>query len=223
MKQIWRNFLMIDVPLLILMGQILVEIFVPVADKPAFHSEGGPHEMVEAFFLVCAIPVAFYLCAKVENKWLKVWTAIAGICCVYVAGEELSWGQTIFHWGTPDSWAVINDQNETNLHNTSSWLDQKPRAVLEIGVLVGGLIIPALRKWKPEKLPQKFKYIYPDNAVVFTAICALLVKLSNVYGHITGYNIFWRSSEVMELYLYYFVLLYLLGRKAAWSRDGLLK
>lgn len=220
MRQIWRNFLMIDVPLLILMGQVLVEIFVPDSEKPAFHSEGGPHEAAEAFFLICAIPFAFYLCFKVKNGWLKAWTALAGICCIYVAGEELSWGQHIFGWATPENWSALNDQNETNLHNTSTWLDQKPRAILEIGVLVGGLIIPALRKWKPEKLPQKFKDIYPDNAVVFTAMCALLVKFTNFFGDATGYHIFWRASEVMELYLYYFVLLYLIGLTQKWRREN---
>lgn len=222
MKQIWRNFLMIDIPLLILCGQVLVEIFVPNSEKPAFHSEGGPHEAVEAFFLICAIPFAFYLCFKVKNKWLKAWTALAAVCCVYVAGEELSWGQHIMGWDTPEYWAGINDQNETNLHNTSTWLDQKPRAVLEIGVLVGGIIIPALRKWKPEKLPVKFKDIYPDNLVVFTALCALLVKMTIEISEVLHVRVFWRGSEVMELYLYYFVLLYLIGLKNKWRRENII-
>lgn len=44
-------------------------------------------------------------------------------------GEELSWGQWIFHWQTPDLWRQINVQGETNIHNlvmfnnnkTGSW------------------------------------------------------------------------------------------------------
>ncbi|MEE9285869.1 MAG: hypothetical protein V3V35_09110 [Dehalococcoidia bacterium] len=31
--------------------------------------------------------------------------------------EEISWGQRIFGWGTPESLAEVNKQNETNLHN----------------------------------------------------------------------------------------------------------
>ncbi|PZP56614.1 MAG: hypothetical protein DI586_03105 [Micavibrio aeruginosavorus] len=222
MKNIARNFLMIDIPLLLMMGQVLVEIFVPNTEKAAFHSEGGPHEAIEAFFLVFAFPVALFLTFKVKNFWLKIWAGIAALCCFYVAGEEISWGQQIFHWGTPENWAAINDQNETNLHNTSTWLDQKPRAILEIGVLIGGLIIPALRKWKPERLPQRFKEIYPGNIVVFTAICAVIVKLIGIYGDTTGHHLFWRVSEVMELYLYYFVLLYLIDRKFSWKEQGLI-
>ncbi|GJL97445.1 MAG: hypothetical protein DHS20C06_12620 [Hyphobacterium sp.] len=34
-----------------------------------------------------------------------------------IAGEEMSWGQWIFHWTTPEALAAVNLQNETNLHN----------------------------------------------------------------------------------------------------------
>lgn len=36
---------------------------------------------------------------------------------LFVAGEEISWGQRVFGWETPDSLADINHQNETNIHN----------------------------------------------------------------------------------------------------------
>lgn len=38
------------------------------------------------------------------------------------AGEEISWGQRIFGWHTPEGIAEINAQGETNLHNL--WLFQ---------------------------------------------------------------------------------------------------
>ena len=37
-------------------------------------------------------------------------------------GEEISWGQRIFGWETPQALREINAQNETNLHNL--WLFQ---------------------------------------------------------------------------------------------------
>ncbi len=223
MKIILRNFIMIDVPLLMLMGQVLVEIFVPMEQKPAFHSEGGPHEFVQFVFLLMAVIAGSYCTFRVKDFWLKAWSAIAVICCIYVAGEEISWGQHLFHWGTPENWSAINDQNETNLHNTSTWLDQKPRALLEIGVLVGGIVIPAMMKWVPARLPQKFMNIYPGNLVVFTSCCAVIVKLVNFIGDTYGQHLFWRASEVMELYLYYFVLLYLIDRAVAWKDRGLFR
>ena len=222
MKQYLKNFFFIDVPLLLIMFQIMVELFVPALDKPAFHSEGGPHETVEAFTIFGAIPIAIYLSFKVKNKWLRIWTITAAICSIYVFGEELSWGQTAFHWHTPENWAAINDQDETNLHNTSDWFDQKPRALLMIGILVGGLVVPALRRWKPEWLPKQFEDIYPDDSVVFTAFCALCIKLGDTIMEMFGSHLFWRTSEVMEMFMYYFVFLYLLSLKRLWKEKGVI-
>jgi len=36
---------------------------------------------------------------------------------VFAGGEEISWGQRIFGWETPDSLASINAQDETTIHN----------------------------------------------------------------------------------------------------------
>jgi hypothetical protein len=32
-------------------------------------------------------------------------------------GEEISWGQRVFDWSTPESISELNAQNETNIHN----------------------------------------------------------------------------------------------------------
>jgi len=47
---------------------------------------------------------------------------------IFMIGEEISWGQRIFGWTTPETYAEINKQHETNLHNiygvgsTLKWL-----------------------------------------------------------------------------------------------------
>lgn len=220
MKLLFKNFLTVDIPLMILFSQALVAFYLSDAEKISYFSENGPHEMLEAGILAIAFFVALYLCFVLKDKWLRIWTGIAALCCFYVAGEELSWGQWLFDWETPAKWAAINDQNETNLHNTSTWLDQKPRALLEIGVLIGGLIIPSLRKWAPHKLPEKFKNIYPGNEVVVTAFFALLVKISDKIKLPDGGHIFWRTSELLEMYLYHFVLVYLIFIGIRWKREG---
>lgn len=42
---------------------------------------------------------------------------ILAIACFYVVMEEISWGQRIFGFGSPEFFAVHNLQRETNLHN----------------------------------------------------------------------------------------------------------
>ena len=208
------NFLWLYFPFLIIFVQILIEIFIPHEQKANFHSEFGPHEMVQSVILLAAGITAFatLMLAQVRARlWIAAWTGIAFVfvCCIYVFGEELSWGQHIFQWSTPEYWTQVNDQGETNFHNTSSWLDQKPRLLLEIGVLVGGIIIPALRYFNVA-LPKKFELIYPNSKVFVTAMLALVITITDkIDDALKDINIIERASEVEELYLYLFVLIYL--------------
>lgn len=73
-----------------------------------------------------------------------LWVALWSLACIYFAGEEASWGQWYFGWETPAAIDRLNDQGETNLHNMSSWLDQKPRMLVELFVVLAGVIAPAL-------------------------------------------------------------------------------
>ena len=68
---------------------------------------------------------------------------LAALSSLYIAGEEMSWGQHFFHWNTPEYWANINIDDETNLHKTYDIVDKAPRVTLELGVLIGGLADPA--------------------------------------------------------------------------------
>jgi len=40
-----------------------------------------------------------------------------GLAAFFVSGEEISWGQRVFGWGTPDTLDAVNHQGETNVHN----------------------------------------------------------------------------------------------------------
>ncbi|MAQ71829.1 MAG: hypothetical protein CL565_06515 [Alphaproteobacteria bacterium] len=176
-------------------------------------SEWGPHETLQ--FFVSAIASA--ICAQLlldkyvrQNMFLFAWIAVAFLGTLYIAGEEISWGQWIFEWTTPEHWAAINDQQETNLHNTSSWLDQKPRLLLEIGMIVGGIFVPLIMKFKPSMLPIKFRIIYPPIILLPSVLCAELPKIVEKIGEAVDVNIFIRVSEINEFYMFYFVLLYVI-------------
>ncbi len=207
------TFFWLGVPLLIVVAQLFIELFAPEAILGELHSESGPHEFIEFIFIGAAFFVALSIFPKLRwssHKWLCVWIGIAALCCFYVAGEEISWGQHLLKWSTPEYWKHINDQHETNLHNTSSWLDQKPRLILLIGVVTGGLIIPALKKWRPQWVPARFEVIYPPAILGVTAACAVSANLvDKIFETLSDAPLLSRGSEVEELYLFYFVLLYL--------------
>ena len=197
-------------PLMLMAMQFAIEIIFDEPMKAAILAEGGYHENLQALVALAACFFSFRAHRIVENKWLKIWFLLGALGSFFIAGEELSWGQWIFEWKTPAEWAVINDQDETNLHNTSSWFDQKPFALVCIGVLVGGIVIPLYQKYKPDRLPQKFKSIYADYRAMPTALIALALKLSDVFSNHTGIHIFWRVQEILELYVFYFIFIYVL-------------
>jgi hypothetical protein len=201
------------IPLLFLSAQIIIEIGLPSFMLQNIHSENGPHETLQVMALLAAFIMALMALQDVRwctQAWLGVWLTLAAVCCVYVAGEEISWGQHLFEWVTPEYWMAVNDQNETNLHNLSSWFDQKPRLLLEVGVICGGLIIPLFLKFYPRALPQKLMVIYPPFCLIVVALIAIIPKYIDKAARVFDIILFERVSELQELGMYYFVMLYML-------------
>lgn len=149
-----------------------------------------------------------------------LWLIGTTLGCFYFAGEELSWGQQLFKWDTPAEIAALNDQQETNLHNMSSWFDQKPRLLLELWVLFGGIVVPLRRLMgKPSPYAQGsfFDWFWPGLDCLPTALLAIAIKLPERYKKIMGieslpFEIRW--SEPQEYYFALFLLIYLLAARA---------
>lgn len=205
--------LTICLPALFLAAQAALEICLPNQVLSVMLSENGPHESLQFLVIALAAVVALSCFHEIRNRkdpFLFGWLLCFLLACIYIAGEESSWGQHFVEWTTPEFWSQINDQNETNLHNTSSWLDQKPRIILLIGIVAGGFVFPLLERFRPGLLPTRFRMIYPSSSLSFIAFCVLAVefidKLDKVLKDVV---IMVRASEVEELLMFYFVLLYL--------------
>ncbi len=177
--------------------------------------ELGVLEMLHVLQNVVTALLAAILLARPEVRrvsWLAAWVALALAGSVYTAGEEASWGQHIFAWATPDTWQNLNDQGETNLHNVSSWFDQKPRLILEIGILVGALALPLLRGTRLYPRHPKLAYLIPSARCVPAAAVVALTRVEDVILDVTGGGllIYHRSSEVQEFFMYWVVMIYVL-------------
>ncbi len=70
-----------------------------------------------AVALVAAVRLTRHLRATGAALWLVGLYGLLVAGLVFMIGEELSWGQRIVGWGTPDTLASANKQAETNLHN----------------------------------------------------------------------------------------------------------
>lgn len=136
---------------MLLVIQISVRWISPEFASAQFSGEGGIIENVTVVVLIPAILIAVYIVSQrryLPAGWMFVWYALIGLACFYFAGEEASWGQHWFGWETPDGLKELNDQGETNFHNMSSWLDQKPRLIVELAALFGGVVLPIWRSYK---------------------------------------------------------------------------
>lgn len=73
-----------------------------------------------------------------QSRIQKAWALAFAAALVFMAGEEVSWGQRIygFHWEVLEE---LNEQNETNLHNLP--FINAPR-LLTVGCLLLGIIVP---------------------------------------------------------------------------------
>jgi hypothetical protein len=138
-------------------------------------------------------------------------TIIAALSALYIAGEEMSWGQHFFHWNTPDYWAEVNRQQETNLHNTYAVFEKYPRAILELGVVIGGILIPIAAAFDPRMRANRLSLFFPPTALLPASLIVIGVKLADMLFQ-KGYvgELLHRPSETIELYLYFFILAYLI-------------
>ena len=87
---------------------------------------------------------------------------IVALGSFFVAAEELSWGQWIFKWESPESIAVINEQRETNFHNVFglSKIINYSYFVISIGMVFIGGFLPLLRFLRGQFLTKKDGWRY---------------------------------------------------------------
>lgn len=135
--------------------------------------EDGPIEWATVgLFLVAGLarlPVA------VRER--RIFDALVALFCLFVAGEEISWGQRLLGFTPPEYFLAHNYQQEANLHNFAD-LFGRPGPVLAALLAAYGLLLPALasaeagRRWL-----ARLRVTVPPHAAIpwFAAAAALLV------------------------------------------------
>ena len=152
--------------------------------------ENGVIEIATVLLLLWALAVAILAAREalgLARPLVALWLALHAAGLVYFAGEEISWGQWILGWETPDWFAARNDQGETNLHNMSSWLDQKPRIVVFLWILIGGVLTPLFERYRGPLPRQRLAFwLLPTAPSLFVSVLAVLVRvpedLANLFG-----------------------------------------
>lgn len=84
--------------------------------------ENGPIELPGAIALILTSGILLYSGFKLKKnpaipKYRVALFFAAGLFFIFIAGEELSWGQHLTGHGTPEWLKEVNAQKETNVHN----------------------------------------------------------------------------------------------------------
>lgn len=187
--------------------------------KRIFLSETG---FIEILGEAVMLPAIFFavLCGKM---FFKAKLPVAGsllfvyaLGCVFILGEELSWGQHIFQWQTPEFFMENNKSKETNLHNISGFHRGTFKWILVGGMAFGGIILPLItmamkKNFRP--IVHWFIWMLPTRVCMPIAILIAVGHISIKYLRKTGMvetSTFWdiRAPEVTELHLAFFFFFY---------------
>lgn len=157
------------------------------------------------------VATRLYLRPYVRAWPLIKWSVLVfALCCFYIAGEEQSWGQHFFGWSTPESWSRLNKQNETNLHNAFNLANYLPSAALELGVAVGGIIMPIYQYLVGSFTHGLLELFAPPSELMPTALCAAGFKYAKVAGPDDVSPLLVPiPNEAVETFLYLFMFYYL--------------
>lgn len=124
---------------------------------------------------------------------------LLGLFFVFVAGEEISWGQRIIGFGTPDSMKDSNVQGEFNIHNydfLSGDLLLDQHRLLVLFVLINGVILPICYRF----IPAVRRFL---NSIAFPMVplcCAGFFILPLLQARMLSQSSpHWAHAEVSEL------------------------
>ncbi len=189
-------------------------------------SEHGLVENLTVAFLAGAIvcgALCFLQRARVRWRLFGPLMLLMTLGLIYFAGEEMSWGQHLLGFKTPESIAERNEQQEFNLHNDpalESYLDQLPRLLLTLGALAGGVIAPLVRRrrglhGRDFQSRGPWGWIWPTfecfPAALFAVVVALPKKIGLMLDHPVPDKLDFAPGETKEYCLALFLLVYLLS------------
>jgi hypothetical protein len=122
---------------------------------------------------------------KQNNKILGIVYYLLAIFFLFIALEEVSWGQTFFKWDTPDFMEEVNVQQETSLHNLV-WFHYSLRdAIIVVSLSIGISWWVASSLKFTRKFKQFIKYLIPDwylsSFFITTFILSVILKFQDVF------------------------------------------
>jgi hypothetical protein len=197
----------------LIFGGILIYMFVAISFwsnslDTRLSREGGFFENSQFFLYLLSGVVTVYFSKTLfqTRKFLSIIYLILGLLFLFIAGEEVSWGQRVFELITPDWLKSINDQDEITIHNISFINDKQYLAYMLLGYYgVFSWLVNALNSSRG--FVRKFHLLMPP---AYLGLFFLPVFLYNAFyfSTIGSYHALSEFSEFMlALGVFLFVIL----------------
>lgn len=133
----------------------------------AFTGEDGFAEVSQVLLYALAAVLSLVVCVTLRRRGERRVAQLYGLlfaALVFVVGEELSWGQRIVGWTTPEPLAAVNKQDETTIHNLEAVATAFKWVQLTVGAYGGAmpLVVRRLRRRRPDRpLPPVVDWVVP--------------------------------------------------------------
>lgn len=173
------NVTILAVMLLVVGGYALMALHFPIAYIWATYEDLVGEWAQTYAFLFAALLFVFAAKRNPQYRWFF---ALMAVACSYVFLEEISWGQRIFGFDTPDILKSRNLQGEANIHNLftgphKTLLKELISVGLALGLVGYGAVYPILLRlgWGPARWVERLGVAAPPLALApYFAIAAFL-------------------------------------------------
>ena len=116
--------------------------------RPATYQALVQEDHLIEWWTVTLFGAAGFLALGLAWRGRRPFDGLVGAFCIFVAGEEFSWGQRLLGITPPDAFLEHNRQQELTLHNFADVFGE-PKWVLIMALLGFGLVIPAVATVAP--------------------------------------------------------------------------
>lgn len=154
------------------------------------------------FFLLSAILFFYcYILSKENGQdfWRiktnrNIFFLFLGIIFFFAFGEEISWGQRIFGWGSPEIMEDVNRQRETNIHNLNFFMyNLSFERIFNLFWMTYCLLIPILNKYSG-RMRKLFNGL---NLPIVPIWAGLLLLFNYILIHIIQYLHIYETQRML--------------------------
>lgn len=192
-------------------------------------NEDGVVEWSQVALLVTLVVVYAHLAVllwRADRRWLAALYGVAALASLFIAGEEISWGQRVLGFATPEGLDAINDQGETNIHNIG--LVVKVFNLVVVTICATAITLPILRwtGWRATARSVAGYMLIPPLALIpafafpFIHRVVRLALLPDVGARATKYAEFAELSFYVGLVVFAFLARRALLRAHEADRTG---